>query len=116
MVRELSLQTAILENGQYIRNQDDAITWLSNTDTAFNQMMDIAHRIRELTIYAGNGALGPGETEAIGAEIKELQEELRNTANYSVEGRYLLSGLSTASAPSSGTPPEMSSIWATPAR
>jgi len=99
VVRELSLQTAILENGQYIRNQDDAITWLSNTDTAFNQMMDIAHRIRELTIYAGNGALGPGETEAIGAEIKELQEELRNTANYSVEGRYLLSGLSTGVRP-----------------
>jgi flagellar hook-associated protein 3 FlgL len=99
VVRELSLQTAILENGQYIRNQDDAITWLSNTDTAFNQMMDISHRIRELTIYAGNGALGEGETEAIAAEISELQEELRNTANYSVEGRYLLSGLSTGVRP-----------------
>ncbi|MGI6784693.1 MAG: flagellar hook-associated protein FlgL [Aminivibrio sp.] len=99
VVRELSLHTALTENKQYIRNQDDAMTWLSNTDTAFNQMMDIAHRIRELTIYAGNGALGPGETEAIAAEIKELREELMNTANYSVEGRYLLSGLSTGVRP-----------------
>ena len=99
VVRELSLHTALTENKQYIRNQDDAMTWLSNTDTALNQMMDIAHRIRELTIYAGNGALGPGEVDAIAAEIKELQEELRNTANYSVEGRYLLSGLSTGVRP-----------------
>ncbi|MGI6253321.1 MAG: flagellar hook-associated protein FlgL [Aminivibrio sp.] len=99
VVRELSLRTALTENKQYIRNQDDAIAWLSNTDTALNQMMDIAHRIRELTIYAGNGALGPGEVDAIAAEIKELQEELRNTANYSVEGRYLLSGLSTGVRP-----------------
>ena len=99
VTRELALQTTLLENKQYIRNQDDAMTWLSNTDAAFNQMTDVAHRIRELTIYAGNGALGPGETQAIAAEIKELQEELRNIANYSVEGRFLLSGLATGVRP-----------------
>jgi len=99
VTRELALQTTLLENKQYIRNQDDAMTWLSNTDAAFNQMTDVAHRIRELTIYAGNGALGPGETQAIAAEIKELQEELRNIANYSVEGRFLFSGLATGVRP-----------------
>lgn len=99
VTRELSLQTTLLENTQYIRNQDDAMTWLANTDVAFNQMMDVAHRIRELTIYAGNGALGPGETQAIAAEINELQEEMRNIANYSVEGRFLLSGLATGVRP-----------------
>jgi len=99
VTRELALQTTLLENTQYIRNQDDAMTWLANTDAAFNQMMDVTHRIRELTIYAGNGALGPGETQAIAAEIMELQEELRNIANYSVEGRFLLSGLSTGVRP-----------------
>ncbi|MDD3917591.1 MAG: flagellar hook-associated protein FlgL [Synergistaceae bacterium] len=99
VTRELALQTTLLENTQYIRNQDDAMTWLANTDAAFNQMTDVAHRIRELTIYAGNGALGPGETEAIAAEIKELQEEMRNIANYSVEGRFLFSGLATGVRP-----------------
>ena len=99
VTRELALQTTLLENTQYIRNQDDAMTWLANTDSAFNQMMDVAHRIRELTIYAGNGALGPGETNAIASEIRELQEELRNIANYSVEGRFLFSGLATGVRP-----------------
>jgi len=99
VTRELALQTTLLENTQYIRNKDDAMTWLANTDAAFNQMTDVAHRIRELTIYAGNGALGPGETEAIAAEIKELQEEMRNIANYSVEGRFLFSGLATGVRP-----------------
>ena len=99
VARELALQTTLFENNQYIRNQDDAMTWLANTDAAFNQMMDVTHRIRELTIYAGNGALGPGETQAIADEIMELQEELRNIANYSVEGRFLLSGLATGIRP-----------------
>ncbi|MDI9369951.1 MAG: flagellar hook-associated protein FlgL [Synergistaceae bacterium] len=99
VTRELALQTTLFENNQYIRNQDDAMTWLANTDAAFNQMMDVAHRIRELTIYAGNGALGPGETRAIADEIMELQEEMRNIANYSVEGRFLLSGLATGVRP-----------------
>lgn len=99
VVRQLSLKTNLAENEQYIRNQDDAITWLSNTDTALQQMTDIVDRVRELTIYAGNGSLGEDETAAIAAELGELQEELRNVANYSVEGRYLFSGLSTGELP-----------------
>ena len=99
VTRELGLNTSITENTQYRRNLDDAVTWLSNTDTSMNQMTDIVHRIRELAVYAGDGALSQTEMDAIAEEMVQLQEELINTANYSVEGRYLLAGLNTSVPP-----------------
>ncbi|QTX31476.1 flagellar hook-associated protein FlgL [Aminithiophilus ramosus] len=100
VVRQISLETTLRENTQYQRNMEDGLTWLSNTETALNQMTDVTQRIRELVIAAGNGSYDADTNmTAIAQEIEELKEELRNTANYSVEGRYLLAGLATSSAP-----------------
>lgn len=97
--RELSISTTIFENEQYLKNLDDAMMWLSNTDAALNQITDVMHRIRELAIYAGNGTFEEAEYNAIADEIYQLQEELINTANFSVEGRYLFSGLNATQKP-----------------
>ncbi len=99
VVRDLSLTTNIFENEQYIRNMDDAITWLKNTDQGLGQITDGVQRIRELAIYAGDGALESTDVEAIALEIEQLRDELMMTANYSVEGRHLLAGLATGTVP-----------------
>jgi flagellar hook-associated protein 3 FlgL len=93
--RELSVSTTIFENEQYLKNLDDAMMWLSNTDAALNQISDVIQRIRELAIYAGNGTFEEAEYNAIADEVYQLQEELVNAANFSVEGRYLFSGLNS---------------------
>ncbi|HPP14424.1 MAG TPA: flagellar hook-associated protein FlgL [Acetomicrobium flavidum] len=97
--RELSLSTTIFENEQYQKNLDDGIMWLSNTDAALNQITDVMQRIRELTVYAGNGTFSETEYAAVAEEISQLQEELMNTADFSVEGRYLFSGLNASQKP-----------------
>lgn len=99
VARGVGLSTSLFENEQYIKNQEDAVSWLKASDTAFSQMLKSAQRLRELTIYAGDGTLGPDELKAISAEIQELKEELRNTANTSIAGKYLFSGLDTSTKP-----------------
>lgn len=99
VVRDMSLGTNIYENSQFIRNMDDGMTWLKNSEGAFNHVTSVAQRIRELAIYAGNGALEGVDMEAIATEMAELQEELRNSANFSVAGRYLLGGLDVTESP-----------------
>lgn len=99
VTRELSLSTTIYENDQYIRNMDDGLTWLKNTDTALNQIGDMMARVRELAIKSGNGSYSDEEAEAVAQELIQIQEGIRQAANYSVEGRYLLSGASTAIPP-----------------
>nr|WP_321503114.1 flagellar hook-associated protein FlgL [uncultured Dethiosulfovibrio sp.] len=99
VTRELSLGTTIYENEQYIRNMDDGLTWLKNTDTAMNQIGDMIARVRELAVKSGNGSYDDEEAEAVAQELIQIQEGIRQAANYSVEGRYLLSGASTAIPP-----------------
>lgn len=99
VVRDLQLGTTLHENQQYQRNMEDGLTWLKNTETALSQINGVVSRVRELAVYAGNGALEDIDENAIAQEIEELQEELRQTANYSVEGRHLLSGYATSIPP-----------------
>ncbi|EFC92008.1 flagellin domain protein [Dethiosulfovibrio peptidovorans DSM 11002] len=96
VTRELSLSTTIYENEQYIRNMNDGLTWLKNTDSALNQIGEMIDRVRSLSVRAGSGALNDEEMDAIAQEMIELQEGIREAANYSVEGRYLLSGAATS--------------------
>jgi len=57
VTRELSLSTTIYENEQYIRNMNDGLTWLKNTDSALNQIGEMIDRVRSLSVRAGSGAL-----------------------------------------------------------
>jgi len=99
VARSLGISTSIFENEQYVKNQQDAVSWLRATGNTFNQLLSDAQRIRELTIYAGDGALSNEELKAISEEIRQLKESLRNTANTSIAGKYLLSGLDTGTKP-----------------
>ncbi len=99
VVQDLSLGTSIFENEQYIKNMKNAVTWLENTDQSLNQIDSVVQRIRELAVYAGDGALEEADVEAIALEIEQLREELMMTANYAVGGNYLFAGLATGTIP-----------------
>jgi len=97
VARGMAVSTSLARNEQFQRNLDDAVSWLSNTDTALNQITDIVSAIREKVIYACDGALSRPDLDAIAKDIEALRDELVQTANFDVEGRYLLSGFDTAS-------------------
>ncbi|PIE54687.1 MAG: flagellar hook-associated protein 3 [Dethiosulfovibrio peptidovorans] len=99
VTREISLSTTIFENVQYVRNMRDGLTWLKNTDTALDQIGEQIDSVRALAVRAGDGALENSEMEAIAQELTQLQEAMRQTANYSVEGRFILSGAHTSIPP-----------------
>ncbi|EHM10255.1 flagellar hook-associated protein 3 [Thermanaerovibrio velox DSM 12556] len=99
VTRSLAMDTTITENVQYQRNLDDALTWLKNTETAFDQITSVYQQVRQLAVYAGDGGLVDVDMGAIAEQLYQLQEEMRNAANYEVEGRFLLSGLSTGVRP-----------------
>ncbi|EFQ23498.1 flagellin domain protein [Aminomonas paucivorans DSM 12260] len=99
VTRSLAMGTTITENVQYQRNIDDGVTWLKNTETSFNQITNVYQQVRQLAIYAGDGGLADVDMGAIAEQLEQLQEEMRCAANYEVEGRFLLSGLSTGIRP-----------------
>ncbi len=99
VARGMTVNTTIARNEQYKRNLDDAVTWLSNTETSLGQITDLISSIREQTIYAGDGALSQTDREAIAQDIKAMRDELMQAANFNVGGQFLMGGLQTSKAP-----------------
>ena len=71
------------ESGYKISNQSDVI---------LNDFEDSMNRFRTLLIQAANDTNSETSRDAISAELRGLEEHLKNLSNTSINGQYLFSG------------------------
>ncbi len=93
--RALKLRTDVSEIEQFQRNVKDAQSWLEMTENTLGNIGDVVHRIRELTVQAGNGTNTADDTVKIAEEVKQLKTQLINLANTTYAGRNIFSGFKT---------------------
>ena len=93
--KSLRLRTDISSMEQYKRNVDDAYSFMDNTETALQNMLEGMHRIRELTVQAASGTLTKDETQKMQTEITEIRTQLIDLANYTYSGKHIFSGKKT---------------------
>src|SRR5215210_7366921 len=62
--RAINLQETLGASDQYVRNIDEASSWLNTTDSALNAVTQALHRSRELAVQAGNDSLTPNDRAA----------------------------------------------------
>jgi flagellin-like hook-associated protein FlgL len=85
-------------NDQYARNISDGQSWLNQTDSTLQQMMNVARRVRDLTVQGLNsGAMSDTARKALAAETSTLRESLLGMANTSVAGRPMFGGITAGS-------------------
>lgn len=108
LVKSLRLRTNITEGKQFINNIGEAINFMETTDAALNNINSIIHKVRELAVKASNtGVNDPGALKAISDEIKELNDQLKMTADTTYGAKHIFSGTNVTEAPyKKGTPPE----------
>ncbi len=94
----LSLRSEQRATGQYSRNIDDGLGWLSTSDTAMQSAVTQLRQARDLTVQAGSGALNAAGREAIATQIESVRDGLLTTANSSYQGRNVFAASSSASA------------------
>ncbi len=83
---------------QQSRNITDGMTMLDSTDSALQDMLTQAQRVRMLTVQALNdGGMNDVSREAIAIEVTGLRESLLGQANQVVQGRPLFGGVATGS-------------------
>jgi flagellar hook-associated protein 3 FlgL len=88
----LETRSLLAANAQYGRNIDDGKTWLTAADSALEQATNVMHKIKDLAVQAGNGALGQGSKDAIALELQALNEDLVSIANTQHLGRNIFAG------------------------
>lgn len=97
--RALTLRSDLEGTRQHLRNVSDALAWQGVTDVALARVTDVLHRVRELTVQGASDATGPLARASIAAEIDQLAEALKQEANASYGGRYVLAGTATKTRP-----------------
>ncbi|NLB89274.1 MAG: flagellar hook-associated protein FlgL [Syntrophomonadaceae bacterium] len=111
LVKSLRLRTNLTEGAQYINNIGEAINFMETTDSALNNIGQIIHRVRELTVKASNTAVNDsGALQSIADEIKELNDQLKMIANTTYGTKHVFAGSNITEPPyqegANPTPPE----------
>src|SRR3954468_21500281 len=79
---------------QQARNIGDAKSWLEQTDSTLQEMLDTARRVRDLTVQGSNtGSTSAVSAQAIATEVSSLREGLLSLANRQIGGRPLFGGV-----------------------
>lgn len=85
---------------QFIDNMQTVSSQLEYEDTNLETSSNIIQRIRELTVYAGNGVLNSSDKKAIIVEMQERLAELISVANSTdASGEYMFSGFKSNNPP-----------------
>ncbi|MGP1910043.1 flagellar hook-associated protein FlgL [Metabacillus sp. JX24] len=98
-MKGMHYRTNLTEVEQYQRNISEAYQWMENSEAGIEQGTQVLQRVRELVVQATNGTNSPEDLKAIGAEIKQLKEDLVGSANSQVAGNYIFNGTETKKAP-----------------
>ena len=95
--KALETRSLLAANAQYGRNIDDGNTWLTAADSALEQATNVMHKIKDLTVLAGNGSLPQSGKNAIALELEALNKDLVSIANTKHLGRNIFAGNSDKS-------------------
>lgn len=93
--KALKLRADVSEIDQYQRNTKDALSWMDITESAVDNLEDVIHRAKELTVQASSETMGKEDREKVSSEIKQLKEQIMQIGNTTYAGRYIFSGFQT---------------------
>lgn len=100
--RLLDIDAQIDEAQRYQQTISDSMGALSVQDGALDSIASSLQRAQELVMQATNGTLNSDDRAGIAAEITQIKESIRASANVRFGSVYLFGGTSTVTAPYPG--------------
>ena len=88
----MNVRTTLNKQEQYKKNIEGQLAWLGQNETALTDSADIMSRAKEVSIYAGNPAVGDMEMTSMSLEIDELLEQAFVYANTLLGQSHIFSG------------------------
>lgn len=98
-VQGMFYRASLMETRRYLQNAEEGLSWMEITDHAMEDVTNVIHRVRELTVQASNGTYSQDQYNAIIAEIQQLSDHLGQVANTTIAGQYIFGGNDTVNEP-----------------
>ncbi|BDG61743.1 flagellar hook-associated protein FlgL [Caldinitratiruptor microaerophilus] len=80
---------------RYQTNMGDARAWMTTSEKAVSDLIEIVHRARELTIQGASDTSSVQSRESIRQEILQLRDYAIQVGNATYNGQYVFSGFAT---------------------
>ena len=95
----MRLRSSLSSQQQYVRNADDAVGWLDQTDTTLGTMGSQITRAHDIALEGANtGAMGPDALAALATEVEQIRAGMISSANARYLDRPLFGGITTGTA------------------
>jgi flagellar hook-associated protein 3 FlgL len=101
--RAMSLRTDLSGIKQHERNVQEAQSWMTVTDTTLSSITDLAQHARELVVQGATDTLPQTSRNAIADQIDQIIAGMKQEANSTYDGRYVLAGSRTNTKPYDST-------------
>ena len=90
----LTTRTQIRQTDRYLETMGETSDKMEATDGHLNSMENILQRAKELALSSVNSGKSDADLSTIADEIGQIRKELLDSANATVDGKYIFSGYS----------------------
>jgi flagellar hook-associated protein 3 FlgL len=95
----LTTRTQIRDTDRYLETMGVTADKMAATDGYMAGIENVLQRAKEITINAINGAMSTADLDTLANEISELKQQLLDSANATVDGKYIFSGYMESTKP-----------------
>lgn len=90
----MRIRSSLSTQQQFVRNADDAVGWLDQTDGTLGTMGTQISRARDIALQGANsGAMGPEARAALATEVDQIRAGLISSANSQYLDRPIFGGI-----------------------
>ncbi len=97
--RAMGLRSNLGANEQFVRNIEDAQGWMDTTESSLDSITQYVNRAHDLLVRGATDTADATSRKAIAAEIDQIIEGIKETANATYGDRFVLSGTATSTPP-----------------
>jgi flagellar hook-associated protein 3 FlgL len=88
----VGLRASLGANEQYIRNIEDATGWMDSTESALDSISGFLNRARDLLLQGSTDTADVTSRLALAGELDQIIDGIKQSANASYGGRYIMGG------------------------
>jgi flagellar hook-associated protein 3 FlgL len=97
--RAMGLRSSLSANAAYKSNIEDAEDWQNTTESALSSITTYLHRANDLVVEGGSDTVDQSSRDALAAEIDQIIQGVKETANATYGDLHLFSGTATGTSP-----------------
>ena len=95
----MGLRSSIGANEQYVRNNEDSQAWMDTTESAMDSITGFVHDVQALLLQGATDSADATSRLSIAQQIDQIIQGVKETANATMSGKYVMSGTATSIAP-----------------